>query len=81
MSARRWIRRRLRLEVGIALLAAALAVPTLISREWIEVLTGWDPDGGDGSLEWLLVAGLAAVAAVSALLALADRRRLAISGA
>ena len=81
MSSRRWIRRRLRFEICVALLAAALAVLTLVSREWIEVLTGWDPDGGDGSLEWLLVVGLAALAAVSALLALADRRRLAISGA
>jgi hypothetical protein len=75
--ATRTIRRRLRFEAGVALLAAALAVLTLISREWIEVLTGWDPDGGDGSLEWLLVTGLATVAAGSALLALADRRRLA----
>jgi hypothetical protein len=77
MAAQRGIRRRLRVEVAIGILAAALAVLTLVSREWIEVLSGWDPDGGDGSLEWLVVICLATVAAVAGLLAVLDRRRLA----
>lgn len=64
MTARRRIRWRLRFEARVALLAAALAVLTLISREWIEVMTGWDPDNGDGTMEWLLVRGLATVAVV-----------------
>ena len=77
MIRNRRIRIRLRFELGLALLAAVMAVVTLISREWIEALTGWDPDGGDGSLEWLIVAVLAVVAIGSSLAAVADRRRLA----
>jgi hypothetical protein len=52
-----------------------LFVLTLFSREWIEELTGWDPDGGNGSLEILLAVGLLAVSAVSMLAARRDYRR------
>jgi hypothetical protein len=42
-----------------------LFVLTLFSREWIEELTGWDPDGGNGSLEIALALALLAISAVS----------------
>lgn len=55
--------------------AAVLLVVTLISREWIEEVFGVDPDGGDGSLEWLVVLGLAAVTVVLGLGATVEWRR------
>jgi hypothetical protein len=43
------------------LLAAACGVAfvlTLLVPEWIELLTGFTPDGGDGAAEWALSLGL-----------------------
>ena len=72
-------RRRYRFEVGLAVLAGALAVLTLISREWIEVIFGVDPDQGSGALEWLIVFAAALVALASGFAAFLERRRAATS--
>jgi hypothetical protein len=48
-------RKRFYVELALAVLTGALTILTLITREWIEAVTGWDPDGGNGSLEWLIV--------------------------
>ena len=57
----------------------ALFILTLFSREWIEELTGWDPDGGNGSLEILIAVGLLAISAVSFFAARRDYRRAAVA--
>ena len=62
-------RKRFWLEASLSAGTAVLAILTLISREWIEFLTGWDPDHGDGSLEWTIVTGLAVVALISGIAA------------
>ena len=51
----RTTRRRYWFELGLAVLAGALAVLTLINHEWIEVAFGVDPDQGSGALEWGIV--------------------------
>jgi hypothetical protein len=47
----------------------ALFILTLAWQDWIEGLFGVDPDGGDGSAEWLICAGFAVVSLLSFLIA------------
>ncbi len=68
MRARFWI------EAGLAAVSALLLLTTLISREWIEVVFGVDPDHGSGSLEWLVVASVALVAVVFSVIARVEWR-------
>ena len=62
-------------EAVVAALGVALFVLTLFTREWIEILTGFDPDGGSGSLEFALAIGLLAIAVTSAAAARSEFRR------
>ncbi|MEO6571501.1 MAG: ABC transporter permease [Ilumatobacteraceae bacterium] len=66
LPARFWI------EAITAAVGVALLVVTVFTREWFELLTGLDPDGGSGALEVALGLGLVVVAAGSAL----DARRV-----
>lgn len=67
---------RFRIEVALAVLAAGLAVLTLITREWIELLFGVDPDKGSGALEWAITGALFVAAGAFALIARWERKRL-----
>jgi hypothetical protein len=69
------VRIRFWLEVGLAVLSGSLAILTLFWRDWIEALTGFDPDHHNGSVEWAIVAGLAVISIVVALAARAEWRR------
>jgi hypothetical protein len=51
-------------ETAIASFAGALGVLTIFWHDWIEALTGWDPDHHNGSFEWMIVAVLLIVAVV-----------------
>ena len=55
---KRQMRFRMWLEIILASTTGVLFLLTLVSRDWIEVLFGLDPDGGNGTLEWLIVGGL-----------------------
>ena len=61
-------------EAAIAALGTVLFLLTLVTREWFELLTGLDPDGGSGALEFALAGGLLVIAATSATLARRDFR-------
>jgi hypothetical protein len=67
---------RVRLEIAIALFAGALGALTVFWRDWIEALTGWDPDQHNGAFEWFIVAALLAVAVTVGVLAGRDWRLL-----
>jgi hypothetical protein len=69
------IRRRFWLESVLAGVSLALFALTLITREWIEALTGFDPDHGSGSLEWGIVAVLLCATIALTVLARSEWRR------
>jgi len=70
------LRMRFWLEAGLASTFGALAVLTLVLRDWIEALTGFSPDHGNGSLEWVLVGGLALFFVTSGFAAGREWRRI-----
>jgi hypothetical protein len=77
------IRTRFWVEAGLAALCGFLAVLTLFTRDWIEALTGFDPDNHNGSFEWMIVAALFLVCILFSIAARAHWRRLrssALSG-
>lgn len=64
-------------EATTAAIGLVLFVVTLFSREWFELLTGLDPDGGSGSLELGLAFALLAISAASIVAARRDYHRAA----
>ena len=50
-------------ELVAALAAGVLGIVTIFWRDWIEALTGWDPDQHSGGAEWYAVAALLAISA------------------
>lgn len=69
MRARFWA------EAGLSAIAALLAVVTTVVPDWIELLTGADPDHGSGSTEWSIVVLLALASAALAAMAGLEWRR------
>ena len=74
------VRRRFWVEAGLAGLTGALFVLTLAWHDWLEAL-GFDPDHGDGSVEWAIVAGLLALCLIFGLAARIEWRRVAAAAA
>lgn len=68
---------RARLEMTVALCAGILGILTIFWHDWIEALTGWDPDHHNGTAEWVVVVGLLAVAVAMGLVARRHWRLLA----
>jgi hypothetical protein len=60
---------RVQLESIVALCAGILGILTIFWHDWIEALTGWDPDQHNGTVEWIVVAGLLAIAVTMGLTA------------
>ena len=77
---RRNFRRLFWVESGIAVFTGVLAAITPIFPDWIEFVSGWDPDQHDGSVERMIVVGLAAVTIMMfALVAIEWRRTPAMA--
>ena len=65
---------RARLEVVLSALVGIATIVTAVWPRWIEGVFGFDPDGGNGSAEWWIVATLAVIALGTAALARRDLR-------
>jgi hypothetical protein len=72
-------RKLLLAEIGLATANGILTIVTLISREWIEIVFGIDPDHGSGVVEWLTVVALAAATLIFGLVARKEWRRPRVS--
>jgi hypothetical protein len=71
--------RRFWIEICLAAITGVLALITPIFPDWIEFLSGWDPDQHDGSVERLIVVGLFLISAAIFMLAAVEWRRMAAS--
>jgi hypothetical protein len=76
---RRNLRVRFWAEIGLASITGLLALITPIFPDWIELVSGWDPDQHDGSVERMIVVGLFIVAAAIFALAAVEWRRTPLS--
>jgi uncharacterized membrane protein YidH (DUF202 family) len=68
-------RLRFWIEAALALLTGVLALVTPFFPDWIELISGWDPDQHDGSVESMIVIGLAIITVLTAGLAVVEWRR------
>ena len=78
---KRQLRRRFWVEAALAGTTAFLTLLTLVSKEWIEVVFGVDPDHGSGELEWLIVAVMVVATVAFAVVARLEYRRSASAAA
>jgi hypothetical protein len=67
------------LEIAVALGAGILGVMTELWHDWIEALTGWDPDQHNGSVEWIVVVALLTIAVGVGLLARREWKLVAVA--
>jgi hypothetical protein len=72
------LRHRFWWEAGLSSVSVFLLLLTVLVPDWIEAVSGVDPDHGSGALEWAISLLLLAVAAISGAFARTEWRRLPI---
>jgi len=76
---RKKLRRRFWVETVLASVAGVLCVIMPIWPDWIEAISGWDPDQHSGSAEWMIAGGLLIVTATISVVAASEWRRTPIA--
>jgi hypothetical protein len=69
------------IESVLASSTAFLTILTLVWRDWIEAVFGFDPDRHNGSLEWTLVVACGLVTVLFSALARREWRRAPLKAA
>ena len=67
------------MQTVVAAISGSLSLITVLWPDWIEAVSGWDPDQHDGAVEWAIVATMLLVTIV--MLAIADRSRRRVRAA
>jgi len=80
-SSRRKLQRRLWLKTFIGAGTGVLSVVTPIWPDWIEAISGWDPDQHDGSAEWMIVTALLLVTVTMLAMVARDWQQLKVAKA
>ena len=57
---------RMIVEFVLAGIFVLLAIVTAVNPQWIETLSGIDPDRGSGALEWIIMGSFGVLALVAA---------------
>jgi hypothetical protein len=65
---------RARIEIVLAAILGMATILTAVWPDWIELLFGFDPDGGNGTIEWWIVVVLGVTTIAVAALARRDLR-------
>jgi hypothetical protein len=81
ISSKRTLQRRLWLKTFIGAVTGVLSVVTPIWPDWIEAISGWDPDQHDGSAEWMIVTALLLVTATMLAMAAREWQQLKVAEA
>jgi hypothetical protein len=68
-------------EIALASFTGLVGIITPFFPDWIEAISGWDPDQHDGSVERMIVVGLCVVSIAMFSLAAVEWRRTASAGA
>jgi hypothetical protein len=66
---KRQLRPRFWITLSLATITGLLCLITLILPDWIEAISGWDPDQHGGLVEWIVMGSLAWITATGYMLA------------
>jgi hypothetical protein len=74
-----YLRVRLLVEAASAAAGLAASLLTLFRPDWVEFLTGFDPDHHGGSAEWLIAGVLLVIAVAASALGRREWRRICVA--
>jgi hypothetical protein len=82
MMATSKLRTRFWVEATLGTMTAVFFILTIVWEDWVEIVSGWEPDNHSGELEWFIAGGFLVATVIFALAARHERRRhISLAGA